>query len=151
MDDEVEGYADLVENGSLFFVETKGGTFCGTSASLNARLTMDNVPFYPEVCDFVLALNKTPRKRGLKYGIADEHAYSCCILLASERFRVDGKWHTVRDYQRFFEPLKEKGPDGDFSPDDYMGPETAGWATCGKGGFDPRDQRVDRKGRPVEG
>ncbi len=28
-----------------------------------------------------------------------------------------------------------------------MGPETPEWATWGNGGFDPRYERVDRKGR----
>ena len=150
VEDEVTGYADLVEKGLPCFVEVKGVTYCGTSTSSSAGLTMANVPFYREVCDFVEALNAELNKRGLGYGIAAEHAHSCCILLASERFRVDGKWHTVIDYDKFFQLLEEKGPDGDFSPEDYMGPETPEWATWGNGGFDPRDQRVDRKGRPIE-
>ncbi len=150
IDDEAEGYADLVERGLPCFVEVKGVTYCGTSTSSNAGLTMANVPFYQEVCNFVVALEKALKRRGLAYGIAAEHAHSCCILLASERFRVDGKWHTLIDYERFFELLEEKGPDGDFSPEDYMGPPTPEWATWGNGGFDPRDQRVDKKGRPIE-
>ncbi|KAK4236250.1 hypothetical protein C8A03DRAFT_17075 [Achaetomium macrosporum] len=150
VEDEVEGYADLVERGLPCFVEVKGVTYCGTSTSSSAGLTMANVPFYEEVCDFVVALEKALLKRGLKYGIAAEHAHSCCILLASERFRVDGKWHTLIDYDKFFQLLEEKGPDGDFSPEDYMGPPTPEWATWGNGGFDPRDQRVDKKGRPIE-
>lgn len=150
IEDEAEGYADLVERGLPCFVEVKGVTYCGTSTSSNAGLTMANVPFYQEVCDFVVALEKALRKRGLEYGIAAEHAHSCCILLASERFRVNGKWHTLIDYDRFFELLEEKGLDGDFSPEDYMGAATPEWATWGNGGFDPRDQRVDRKGRPIE-
>ncbi|KAK4187103.1 radical SAM superfamily-domain-containing protein [Podospora australis] len=150
LEDEVEGYADLVEKGLPCFVEIKGVTYCGTSTSSNAGLTMANVPFYQEVCDFVVALEKALLKRGLNYGIAAEHAHSCCILLASDRFNVDGKWHTVIDYDKFFNLLEEKGPDGDFSPEEYMGPATPEWATWGNGGFDPRDQRVDRKGRPIE-
>jgi len=150
VEDEAEGYADLVEKGLPCFIEVKGVTYCGTSTAGSAGLTMANVPFYQEVCDFVLALEKALIKRGLKYGIAAEHAHSCCILLASERFRVDGKWHTLIDYEKFFQLLEEKGPDGDFSPEDYMGPPTPEWATWGQGGFDPRDQRVDRKGRPIE-
>ncbi|KAL2127071.1 hypothetical protein VTI74DRAFT_11382 [Chaetomium olivicolor] len=150
IEDEAEGYADLVERGLPCFVEVKGVTYCGTSTSNSAGLTMANVPFYQEVCDFVVALEKALRKRGLKYGIAAEHAHSCCILLASERFKVDGKWHTLIDYDKFFDLLEEKGPDGDFSPEDYMGPPTPEWATWGNGGFDPRDQRVDRKGRVIE-
>ncbi|KAK1750976.1 hypothetical protein QBC47DRAFT_393039 [Echria macrotheca] len=150
VEDEVTGYADLVEKGLPCFVEVKGVTYCGTSTSSNAGLTMANVPFYQEVCDFVVALNDELNRRGLGYGIAAEHAHSCCILLASERFKVDGKWHTLIDYDKFFELLEAKGPDGDFSPEDYMGPATPEWATWGNGGFDPRDQRVDRKGKPIE-
>ena len=150
LEDEVEGYAALVEKGLPCFVEIKGVTYCGTSTASNAGLTMGNVPFYDEVCEFVTALNDALERRGLKYGLAAEHAHSCCVLIASERFRVDGKWHTLIDYDRYFELLEEKGPDGDFSPEDYMGAATPEWATWGNGGFDPRDQRVDRKGRPIE-
>ncbi|KAI0525770.1 wyosine base formation [Xylaria bambusicola] len=150
VDDEVEGYADLVERGLPCFVEIKGVTYCGTSTSAGAGLSMANVPFYAEVVEFVEALNAKLRERGLDYGIAAEHAHSCCVLIASGRFRVDGKWHTRIDYQRFFELLEEHGPDGDWKPEDYMGPETPEWATWGNGGFDPRDERVDRKGRKIE-
>ncbi|KAI6259983.1 hypothetical protein MCOR07_009761 [Pyricularia oryzae] len=150
VEDEVEGYADMVEKAMPCFVEVKGVTYCGTSTSAGAGLSMSNVPFYHEVTEFVTALEKSLRKRGLAYGLAAEHAHSCCVLLASERFLVDGKWHTRIDYEKFFQLLEQKGPHGDFSPEDYMGPETPEWATWGNGGFDPRDQRVDRKGRPIE-
>lgn len=150
IDDEVEGYAALVERGLPCFVEVKGVTYCGTSSSAGAGLSMANVPFYAEVTEFVEALNRRLAARGLDYGIAAEHAHSCCVLLASGRFRVDGKWHSRIDYQRFFELLEERGPDGDWRPEDYMGPETPEWATWGRGGFDPRDDRVDRKGRKIE-
>ncbi|KAH8812314.1 radical SAM superfamily-domain-containing protein [Xylogone sp. PMI_703] len=144
IEDEVEGYADLVEKGLPCFVEVKGVTYCGTSSSAGAGLTMQNVPFYEEVCAFVEALNATLVRRGLAYGIAAEHAHSCCILIASERFKVDGKWHTRIDYDKFFECL-ESGQE--FGPEDYIGPETPEWATWGHGGFDPRDERVHRKGK----
>ncbi|KAI0144664.1 radical SAM superfamily-domain-containing protein [Xylariaceae sp. FL1272] len=150
VDDEVEGYADLVEKGLPCFVEIKGVTYCGTSTSAGAGLSMANVPFYAEVTEFVEALDKKLRERGLDYGIAAEHAHSCCVLLASGRFRKEGKWHTRIDYQRFFELLEERGADGDWRPEEYMGPETPEWATWGNGGFDPRDERVDRKGRKIE-
>ncbi|KAI1817808.1 radical SAM superfamily-domain-containing protein [Poronia punctata] len=150
VEDEVEGYADLVERGLPCFVEIKGVTYCGTSTSAGAGLSMANVPFYAEVTEFVTALNEKLNQRGLDYGIAAEHAHSCCVLIASGRFRVDGKWHTRIDYQRFFELLEERGADGDWKPEDYMGPETPEWATWGNGGFDPRDERVDRKGRKIE-
>ncbi|CAI4216909.1 unnamed protein product [Parascedosporium putredinis] len=123
IDDEVEGYADLVERGLPCFVEIKG---------------------------FVRALERRLGERGLGYGIAAEHAHSCCVLIASDRFRVDGKWHTKIDYERFFQLLEERGADGDWTPEEYMGEETPEWATWGNGGFDPRDERVDRKGRKIE-
>lgn len=144
IEDEAEGYAALVEKGLPCFVEVKGVTYCGTSSSAGAGLTMQNVPFYEEVCSFVEALNTALSKRGLKYGIAAEHAHSCCILIASERFMKEGKWHTRIDYDKFFECL-ESGES--FRPEDYMGKETPEWATWGNGGFDPRDERVFRKGK----
>ncbi|KAI1870564.1 uncharacterized protein JN550_005107 [Neoarthrinium moseri] len=150
VDDEVEGYADLVERGLPCFVEIKGVTYCGTSSSAGAGLSMANVPFYAEVQEFVETLSRRLNERGLGYGIAAEHAHSCCVLIASERFNKNGKWHTKIDYQRFFELLEERGADGDWTPEEYMGEETPEWATWGNGGFDPRDQRVDRKGRPIE-
>lgn len=150
VEEEVDGYAQLVERGLPCFVEVKGVTFCGTSTSSNAGLRMTNVPFYWEVCEFVKALEKRLQEKGLKYGIAAEHAHSCCILIASERFRVNDKWHTHIDYKRFFELLEERGPDGDWTPEDYMGPPTPEWALWGNGGFDPRDDRVDRKGQKIE-
>ena len=36
------------------------------------------------------------------YGLACEHAHSCCVLLARrERYFRDGAWHTWIDYERF--------------------------------------------------
>ncbi|MCJ1316252.1 hypothetical protein MMC15_001573 [Xylographa vitiligo] len=146
IDDEVEGYADLVARGLPCFVEVKGVTYCGTAGSGAAGLTMRNVPFYAEVVAFVTALDRALAARGLAYGIAAEHAHSCCVLLASTRFRVGGKWRTLIDYDAFFACLQRGG---DFAPEDYMGGETPEWAAWGRGGFDPRDERVDRKGRKI--
>ena len=147
IDDEVEGYADLVAKGLPCFVEIKGVTYCGTSNSASAGLSMQNVPFYTEVVAFVEALNVALERRGLRYGIAAEHAHSCCALIASHRFFVEGRWHTLINYEKFFACLESRE---EFSPEDYMGPPTPEWATWGNGGFDPSDQRVDRKGRVIE-
>lgn len=146
IEDEAEGYAELVARGLPCFVEVKGVTYCGTSSSAGAGLTMQNVPFYEEVTSFVEALNTALGRRGLDYGIAAEHAHSCCVLLASKRFLVDGRWHTLIDYEKFFECL-ESGEE--FAPEDYMGPPTPEWATWGHGGFDPADERVYRKAKKV--
>lgn len=151
IEEEAEGYADLVERALPGFVEVKGVTYCGTSTAAGAGLSMRNVPFYEEVSAFVLALEAALAKRGLDYGIAAEHAHSCCILLADRtrffRPTADGekRWHTLISYPRFFANL-ESGKA--FGPEDYMGEPTPEWALWGNGGFDPRDERVDRKGRP---
>jgi tRNA wybutosine-synthesizing protein 1 len=149
IEDEVIGYANLIERSLPCFVEIKGVTFCGTSTSAGAGLTMANVPFYEEVCTFVRALDEELDKRGLGYGIAAEHAHSCCVLLASERFKKNGKWHTLIDYDMFFKCL-ESG--NEFGPEDYIGEATPEWATWGQGGFDPRDERWYRKkkGKTIE-
>lgn len=154
IEDEAEGYADLVERALPCFVEVKGVTYCGTSSASGAGLTMQNVPFYEEVCAFVEALDRALARRGLEYGIAAEHAHSCCILLASKRFfkasAADGggekKWHTQIDYAAFFELLESGRP---FSAEDYCA-ETPDWAIWGAGGFDPRDVRVKKKGKQGE-
>ena len=154
IESEVEGYADLVAKALPGFVEVKGVTYCGTSTAVGAGLSMQNVPFYSEVSAFVLALEAALQRRGLDYGIAAEHAHSCCILLADRtRFykEVTGetgaekKWHTLIDYPKFFECVESGKP---FDPEDYVGGSTPEWALWGNGGFDPRDERVDRKGRP---
>ncbi|KAF1821444.1 flavodoxin and radical SAM domain protein [Dissoconium aciculare CBS 342.82] len=145
IDDEASGYADLVERALPGFIEVKGVTYCGTSTAAGAGLSMQNVPFYEEVSAFVLALEKELLRRGLDYGIGAEHAHSCCILLADRKRFFRGRWHTLIDYEKFFQCVESKKP---FSPEDYIGEATPEWAAWGKGGFDPRDVRVDRKGKP---
>ncbi|TGZ84018.1 hypothetical protein EX30DRAFT_357665 [Ascodesmis nigricans] len=144
VEDEVQGYADLVERALPNFVEVKGVTYCGTSTAADAGLTMGNVPFYEEVADFVVRLDKELTRRGLEYGIAAEHAHSCCILIASKRFHVNGKWHTLIDYEKFFKLLEEGR---EFSPVEYIGEANPEWALFGNGGFNPEDERVYRKGK----
>ncbi|KAH7068908.1 hypothetical protein BKA63DRAFT_450417 [Paraphoma chrysanthemicola] len=156
MAEEVRGYADLVERALPGFVEVKGVTYCGTSAAGSAGLTMQNVPFYEEVAEFVTELEKELNSRGLTYGIGAEHAHSCCVLLADRtRFMRDGRWATRIDFERFFDlhegkvqgTRQENGEVVGWRPEDYVGAETPEWALWGNGGFDPRDQRVYRKGK----
>jgi tRNA wybutosine-synthesizing protein 1 len=160
MAEEVRGYADLVERAMPGFVEVKGVTYCGTSAAGSAGLTMQNVPFYEEVAEFVTELEKELDNRGLTYGISAEHAHSCCILLADyTRFKKDDRWATRIDFQRFFDLYEGKvqgtrmegGKAVGWRPEDYVGDETPEWALWGNGGFDPRDARVYRKGKGPKG
>lgn len=140
---DVEGYADMVARGMPCFIEIKGVTFCGATNPLR----MSNVPFYDEVLEFVHALNTELQNRGLEYDIATEHAHSCCVLLAQKRFKIDGKWFTHINYERYFE-LLESG--AEFGPMDYIA-ETPSWAYFGseEHGFSPEDVRF-RKNDTVE-
>ncbi|KAH9881925.1 hypothetical protein J1614_001096 [Plenodomus biglobosus] len=159
MAEEVDGYATLVQRALPAFVEVKGVTYCGTSAAGSAGLTMQNVPFYEEVADFVTQLQAELCARGLNYGIAAEHAHSCCILLADgDRFMRNGRWATRIDFERFFDLWEGKvegtrvveeegGKVVGWRPEDYVGEDTPEWALWGNKGFDPRDQRVYRKGK----
>ncbi|KAF2750186.1 flavodoxin and radical SAM domain-containing protein [Sporormia fimetaria CBS 119925] len=160
MAEEVRGYADLIERALPGFVEVKGVTYCGTSAAGTAGLTMQNVPFYEEVSAFVEALAQELEERKLPYGIAAEHAHSCCVLLADRtRFQRNGRWATRIDYEKFFDLFEGKAQGTrienvagkeevvGWRPEDYVGDETPEWALWGNGGFDPRDVRVYRKGK----
>lgn len=140
---DVEGYADMVERAEPSLIEIKGATFCGSSSGNGNPLTMQNIPFYEECQTFVRNLNKELLRRGHDYGIAAEHAHSCCILMAQSRFKISGKWHTHIDYPRFFE-LLESGEE--FDDLDYVKP-TPEWAywESEQAGFNPEDTRYNRK------
>lgn len=142
--DEHEGYADFAAKALPCFIEVKGVTYCGTSKS--NPLTMQNVPFYEEVKQFVKKLNQSLASKGLQYDIAAEHAHSCCILLAQKQFKINGKWHTAIDYDKFFQLLEAGEP---FTPLDYVAP-TPDFAIWGSpsAGFNPEDVRFS-KGKPI--
>ncbi|CAJ0825615.1 9024_t:CDS:10 [Entrophospora sp. SA101] len=96
--EEIENYIELIERGRPDFIEVKGVTYCGYSGSSN--LTMAN-----EVIEFV---EKISQKLGNVYEIAAEHSHSCSILIANTKFKINGRWHTWINYDKFFE-LIEKG------------------------------------------
>lgn len=151
---EVAEYAQLVMVGRPDFIEVKGVTFCGDSKS--STLTMKNVPYHEDVVAFckqlVVAVNQFLRLEndfdGSEYDLACEHVHSCCVCIASTRFKKDNKWCTWIDYDRFQDLWQEwntnKTP---FSKEQYM-LETPSWALFGakEQGFDPQDVRVKAKG-----
>jgi len=136
--EELEAYADLIRRGQPDFIEVKGVTYCGYAGS--SDLSIKNSPFHEEVVSFVQNLvNLLPDQ----YGLACEHAHSCCVLAASKRFFINDEWHTWIDYDHFFE-LVEKGEP--FEALDYACP-TPEWAVFGsnEAGFSPDDTRWHRK------
>ncbi|KAJ7543634.1 hypothetical protein O6H91_09G046000 [Diphasiastrum complanatum] len=139
--EELQSYAQLLELGEPDFIEIKGVTYCGTSAT--SSLTMENVPWHEDVKVFAEAL--ASETNGV-YELACEHAHSCCVLLANAaRFKIHKQWHTWIDYEQFHW-LVASGKS--FSSEDYMMP-TPSWATYGaaEGGFDPQETRVKKERR----
>lgn len=124
-------------------------TYCGKSDA--SSLTMKNVPWHTEVCEFAEAIANRlqERKLSVKYSIATEHEHSCCILLAREdKFLVDGVWHTWINYDKFEELIMDyynSHESKTFTSVDYMAP-TPSWAIYKSEakGFDPVEKRWKR-------
>lgn len=140
---EIMGYADMVEKANPSLIEIKGATFCGSSTGNGNPLTMQNIPFYEECKNFVLALTAELQKRNLGYDIAAEHAHSCCILVANTKYKINNKWCTHIDYEKFFNLLELEE---DFDELDYC-TDTPSWAywESKEAGFNPDDVRYNRK------
>lgn len=61
---------------------------------------MENVPWHEDVKAFAEAI--AAERGGAEYELACEHSHSCCVLLAkASKFKVNGKWHTWIDYEKF--------------------------------------------------
>lgn len=70
------------------------------SRTATSSLTMENVPWHEDVKAFAEAI--AAERGGAEYELACEHSHSCCVLLAkSSKFKVNGKWHTWIDYEKF--------------------------------------------------
>ena len=125
----------------------QGVTFCGTSKGNS--LTMQNVPWHSEVLQFSEEVVKRIRDQG--YHIACEHEHSNCVLIAHERFRVDGVWHTWIDYPKFqklYGEYMESGGKKKFTAEDYHA-ATPTWALYGsvERGFNPGMTRFKRNAK----
>jgi tRNA wybutosine-synthesizing protein 1 len=145
--EELEAYASLVSKGVPDFIEIKGVTYCGDSKA--SSLTMANVPWHEEVVNFVQRFaDMLPN-----YEVACEHEHSNCVLIAHKKFKVDGRWHTWIDFDKFIElnnAFMNSGKTEMFSAVDYMA-LTPDWAIFGhpQQGFDPSETRWHRK-KPKE-
>ncbi|CAE5964196.1 unnamed protein product [Arabidopsis arenosa] len=137
--EELDAYFNLFSIGKPDFIEIKGVTYCGSSAT--SKLTMENVPWHTDVKAFSEALSL---KSDGEYEVACEHAHSCCVLLGrTEKFKVDGKWFTWIDYEKFHDLVASGEP---FTSTDYMA-QTPSWAVYGaqEGGFDPEQLRYKKE------
>lgn len=146
--EDYEGYSKLIQIGEPDFIEIKGVTYCGTSKA--NKLTMENVPWHEQVVEF--ARDLLTCLPGDCYELACEHSHSNCVLIANKRFKIDGKWHTWIDYEKFFELVKSHPEPADLDSNDEFtslnyAAETPYWAVFGseEGGFDPEHIRWIRK------
>ncbi|CAB4255351.1 putative tRNA 4-demethylwyosine synthase [Maudiozyma barnettii] len=137
---EISSYADLVQRGEPCFIEVKGATFSGSSKDNVNSLTMQNIPYIEECKAFVERFVGELQRRGMEYEIAAEHAHSNCVLIAHRKFKIENKWHTHIDFEKFFQLLATGEP---FTYMDYL-QETPEWALYGNGGFAPGNVRVYR-------
>ncbi|KAJ4962617.1 hypothetical protein NE237_022556 [Protea cynaroides] len=138
--EDIDAYSELFNMGKPDFIEIKGVTYCGSSAT--SKLTMENVPWHADVKAFSEAL---ALKSNGAYEVACEHVHSCCVLLAkAEKFKINGQWFTWIDYEKFHDLVASGKP---FNSKDYIA-ATPAWAAYGaeEGGFDP-DQSRYRKER----
>ena len=157
--------AKLVALGAPEFIEVKGVTWSGVSDG--STLTMANVPWHYEVRAFceelTAAVAERKKEAGLTavgggaggagggdvvptYALAAEHAHSCCVLSAQEKYRIEGIWHTHINYERFHELVQRFYSTGEvFGPEDFTAP-TPDWAAWGsnEAGFAPSDVRWRR-------
>ncbi|THG23584.1 hypothetical protein TEA_005009 [Camellia sinensis var. sinensis] len=137
--EDIDAYSSLFAIGNPDFVEIKGVTYCGSSAT--SKLTMENVPWHSDVKAFSEAL---AQKSEGNYEVACEHAHSCCILLAKvDKFKVNGQWFTWIDYEKFHDLVASGKP---FDSNDYMAASPS-WAVYGaeEGGFDPGQSRYRKE------
>lgn len=137
--EEIDAYYSLFDVGDPDFIEIKGVTYCGSSAT--SKLTMENVPWHADVKSFSEALAE--KSKGV-YEVACEHVHSCCVLLAKvDKFKINGQWFTWIDYEKFHDLVAAGKP---FDSKDYMAP-TPSWAAYGaeEGGFDPKQIRYKKE------
>ncbi|KAJ0604310.1 putative tRNA 4-demethylwyosine synthase (AdoMet-dependent) [Helianthus annuus] len=137
--EDIDAYSSFFSIGNPDFVEIKGVTYCGTSAT--SKLTMENVPWHADVKAFSEALAE---KSNGEYEVACEHVHSCCVLLAKvDKFKINGQWHTWIDYEKFHDLVASGKP---FGSNDYMA-LTPSWAVYGanEGGFDPEQARYKKE------
>ncbi|KAK2452393.1 NADPH-dependent diflavin oxidoreductase [Trifolium repens] len=137
--EEVDAYYNLFSIGEPDFIEIKGVTYCGSTAT--SKLTMENVPWHADVKAFSEAL--ALKSQG-EYEVACEHVHSCCVLLAkTKKFKIDGQWYTWIDYEKFHDLVASGST---FDSKDYMA-ATPAWAVYGatEGGFDPAQLRYKKE------
>lgn len=95
-DIQPEKYAELIMKGSPDFIEVKAYMHVGAS---RLRLKRENMPLHDEVATFTHELIKYLPD----YEIVSEHRPSRVLMLAKKKFKIDGKWYTWIDFNKWNE------------------------------------------------
>eukprot|EP00667_Euglena_gracilis_P003009 EG_transcript_3017 len=137
-----EEYADIIRRCKPDFIECKGVIFCGKAEPLTLE---DNIPTHQDIVEFCQRLCAVPAV-AKHYELACEHEHSSCALVAHKKFKINGRWHTWVDVDRFHQLMSQNRPV--IRAEDYTAP-TPDWALYGspEQGFDPEETRHRRKRR----
>lgn len=131
---EPENYAKLIQKSNADFIEVKAYMFVGASRQ---RLDKKNMPFHEEVVDF----SKELAKFLPEYEIVSEHIPSRVVMFAKKEFKINNKWMTWIDFDKFFELLEQKEQ---FDKFDFL-KETPSVGLSGKGTLDLSKKKKERK------
>lgn len=95
-----ENYADIIKRSNVDFVEIKGYMHVGAS---QGRLNRECMPDHNEVISFANEIIPFLDN----YELVSEHKPSRVILLVKKDFKIDGKWKTWIDFNKFFDVVKK--------------------------------------------
>lgn len=118
-------YAKLITKANPDFIEVKAYMLIGASRK---RLTMENMPLHEEV----VAFSKEINKHLPDYEMVAEHIPSRVVMFAKKSFKINDKWHTWIDFEKF-NKLANSGEN--FCVEDYLR-ETPSPGISGKGTLD---------------
>jgi len=107
---EPEKYAELIKKGNPDFIEVKAYMHMGASQE---NLDKSSMPNHKEILEFSEKLNQFLPD----YGLVSEHTSSRVVLLAKNKFKINGKWHTWIDFQKYNQLVNNNG---EFSTEDYL-------------------------------
>lgn len=107
-----ELYAEMIKKGNPDFIEIKAYMHVGASQQ---RLKRSNMPTHEEVMHFSEELKKFLPD----YEIVSEHKPSTVVMLAKNKFLIDGEWHTWIDFEKFTQLANSKSKKS-FSTMDYL-------------------------------
>ncbi|MGE0792909.1 MAG: 4-demethylwyosine synthase TYW1 [Candidatus Woesearchaeota archaeon] len=91
---EPENYAKIINDANVDFVEVKAYMHVGES---QLRLKREQMPYHIEVLEFAKEILKFLPN----YEFVMEHIPSRVVLLVKKDFKINGKWNTLIDFEKY--------------------------------------------------